>query len=203
MSDAWAHALPLFPLPGLVLMPGEVRALHVFEPRYRALVAWCLTHDPHMGIGTLKPGYEADYDASPPIFPEVGVGRIVRHQAMPGGRSNILLEFVSRATLTEEVVTDDGFRRVRVEMLPAPEGAVPDVRLLALQVRAFVGPLGVGEAFFDLRGQAFLDAMARLFVADPDLRRAYLGTSSAGRGAQIVQEALVELLAQAGSVDEA
>ena len=64
---------PLFPL-GLVALPFEFVPLHVFEPRYRALVAHCLATHATMGIATLKPGYEANYDGKPDIWPTIGVG---------------------------------------------------------------------------------------------------------------------------------
>ena len=44
------HALPVFPLPSVLLLPYEMRPLHVFEPRYRALVHDLLESQQPLGI---------------------------------------------------------------------------------------------------------------------------------------------------------
>ena len=61
-------SLPLFPLPGLVLFPGTVLPLHLFEPRYRTLIADCLAGpSQRIVIAQLKPGWRGDYEGRPPI----------------------------------------------------------------------------------------------------------------------------------------
>jgi hypothetical protein len=57
MSDL----LPIFPLPNVVLFPNVFLPLHVFEPRYRSMVADALTTDRLIGMALLKPGWEQDY----------------------------------------------------------------------------------------------------------------------------------------------
>lgn len=50
--------LPMFPL-SAVLLPGDLLPLHVFEPRYRAMVADCLEHEPHeFGVVLIARGSE-------------------------------------------------------------------------------------------------------------------------------------------------
>lgn len=197
--DALYAALPIFPLPRAVLMPGDMLPLHVFEPRYRALVAHCLAGDRHLGIATLRPAPQEGEGGASPIWPEVGVGRIVRHQALPDGRSNVLLAFVSAVRAEEEVATSELFRRVRARPLPrvADEGYAEGerLRLLAVQVAARVGPLGARTQLFELEGRPWVDAMARLFVQEVDARRAYLAASHASRRVAILEEALLTLLA--------
>ena len=73
--EAFAGVTRLFPLPSLVLLPGVVQGLHVFEPRYRQLMADTLTGDMLFSLVLLKPGWENDYDARPPIG--AGIGRRV------------------------------------------------------------------------------------------------------------------------------
>ena len=51
--------IPLFPLPGVVLLPGTMLPLHIFEPRYRAMVADALAGDRMIGMAKLKPGWES------------------------------------------------------------------------------------------------------------------------------------------------
>lgn len=84
--------LPLFPL-GFVLFPGTQAPLHVFEERYRALLRDVLAVDG--GFGIMLP--EVD---GLPLPGSVGVSaRVVTHQPMPDGRSNLLVEGVRRFTL--------------------------------------------------------------------------------------------------------
>ena len=50
--------IPLFPLPGVVLLPGTLLPLHIFEPRYRAMVADALAGSRMIGMAMLKAGWE-------------------------------------------------------------------------------------------------------------------------------------------------
>lgn len=102
---------PLFPLPNGALLPGELLPLHIFEPRYRAMMDAVRTADRMLAIGTLLPGWEADYYGSPPVADVVGVGRLVKDRQNPDGTSDIVLHGLVRGEITEEL---DGqpFRRV-------------------------------------------------------------------------------------------
>ncbi len=67
---AWTMALlPLFPLPNVVLFPGVGLPLHIFEPRYRAMVADALEGERRIGMVLLQPGWEPAYQARPRIYP--------------------------------------------------------------------------------------------------------------------------------------
>ena len=59
--------IPIFPLPNAVLFPNVFMPLHIFEPRYRTMVADALAGDRIIGMALLKAGYEADYNGRPPI----------------------------------------------------------------------------------------------------------------------------------------
>src|SRR6185295_13942516 len=69
--DALA-ALPIFPLPNCVLLPGGLLPLHVFEPRYRELTRDCLAGHQLMGIARLRPGFETAYYGRPPVYEKCG-----------------------------------------------------------------------------------------------------------------------------------
>lgn len=85
--------IPLFPLPGVVLLPGTMLPLHIFEPRYRALVADSLAGDRTIGMAMLYPGWEAAAEGQQPrIYPVGGAGEIVESEELEDGRYNILLE---------------------------------------------------------------------------------------------------------------
>lgn len=96
-DDALAE-LPLFPLPGAVLLPGTHLELHVFEPRYQALLAHCLETHRHMGIVQIVGDAEAK---QPRIAAIAGVGSIEHHQPLEDGRAQIVLQGRARVHLTE------------------------------------------------------------------------------------------------------
>ena len=75
-------ALPIFPLPNVVLMPHAPLPLHVFEPRYQALVNDAMAGEGLMAIALLEPGWEENYDGVPPVRSVACVGEIVAHEAL-------------------------------------------------------------------------------------------------------------------------
>ena len=65
----------LFPLPNLVLFPFVVQAPHIFELRYRHMTADALADDRLLAMALLRPGWEADYEGRPRLFPVVCLSR--------------------------------------------------------------------------------------------------------------------------------
>jgi Lon protease-like protein len=78
--------------------------LHVFEPRYRALVTDALGSHRMIGMTLLKPGYEADYHGRPPIYSLGCSGIIVEQEQLADGRYNIVLHGRERFRVLEERV---------------------------------------------------------------------------------------------------
>jgi uncharacterized protein len=107
----------LFPLPNLVLFPAVVQPLHIFEPRYRVMMADALAGDRLLAMALLKPGWEEDYHKSPPIHPAVCVGRIFQEERLPDGRYNLLLHGLARARVVEEIAGEKPYRSARVELI--------------------------------------------------------------------------------------
>jgi Lon protease-like protein len=98
MSDL----LPLFPLPNVVLFPNVFLPLHIFEPRYREMVADALASDRLIGMVLLKPGWEHEYEGRPPVYP-IGCSGVITHvDQLPDGRYNIVLRGVERFRIVEE-----------------------------------------------------------------------------------------------------
>jgi Lon protease-like protein len=94
--------IPIFPLPNVVLFPNVFLPLHVFEPRYRAMLADVLEGDRLIGMVLLRPGHEADYQGRPPIFPVGCAGVVTRAEALADGRYNIILRGLERFRIAEE-----------------------------------------------------------------------------------------------------
>ena len=111
--------IPLFPLPNAVLFPNVFMPLHIFETRYRAMVADTLDGDRIIGMVLLKPGFEKDYDGRPPVYP-VGCAGVVTHsEPLPDGRYNIVLRGIEKFRITGE---DDSqpYRLGHVEPIAEP-----------------------------------------------------------------------------------
>jgi Lon protease-like protein len=115
----------LFPLPNLVLFPHVAQPLHIFEPRYRQLMADALDDDRLIALALLRPGWEEDYDKRPPIFPVVCLGRIHHEQQFEDGRYNLLLHGLRRARVREEVSSPKLYRIARVDLVQDVEVSVP------------------------------------------------------------------------------
>lgn len=129
--------LPVFPLPNVVFFPKTYLPLHIFEPRYRRMVADATTGGQCIAMALLKEGWEPDYYGNPAIYPVLCVGRIVSVQPLSDGRSNILLQGLERCEIDEEHF-EKPYREATVRVTPKPseERLGRDVR------RALVDVLG-------------------------------------------------------------
>ena len=106
----------LFPLPNLVMFPHVLQPLHIFEPRYRAMVEAALADDGLIAMALLAPGWEADYEGRPALEPMACVGRITMHQRLENGRFNILLAGLNRVRIVGESPSTKLFREAQVEL---------------------------------------------------------------------------------------
>lgn len=107
----------LFPLPNLVLFPSVVQPLHIFEPRYRAMMADALDGDRLLAIVLLQPGWEEDYENRPPVHRVACLGRISSEERLPDGRFNLLLHGLRRIRIEEELPAGRPYREARVQLL--------------------------------------------------------------------------------------
>ncbi|WP_442678563.1 LON peptidase substrate-binding domain-containing protein [Sphingomonas sp. ASY06-1R] len=105
--------LSIFPLGGALLLPGAFLPLHIFEPRYRALVSDALARDRRIAMIQPLPGSEGDH---PALFDIGCVGKIGQVEALPDGRFNVVLEGVSRFRLLRELDVTTPFRQVLADL---------------------------------------------------------------------------------------
>lgn len=115
--------LPIFPLPGTVLLPGEVLPLHVFEPRYLDLVRDALAGHRIFGVVAIRPGFEGEQLGAPPVETVGCAGLVIRHLELPGGRCLVWLLGVNRFTIREELPALTPYRQVRIDLEPGPRPA--------------------------------------------------------------------------------
>ncbi len=103
--------LSIFPLAGALLFPRSHLPLHIFEPRYRALINDAMARDRR--IGMIQP---RDGQSQRPTLFDVGcIGHITDIEALDDGRFNIVLEGISRFRLVEELDVSTPFRQVEAD----------------------------------------------------------------------------------------
>jgi Lon protease-like protein len=172
-------AVPVLPLPGVVLLPDQRMPLHIFEPRYRAMVRDALETDGWMVVCPVVGDPEAEV---PPFVVVATAGRIVAHQRLPDGRFNILVEGVLRVRLTEidfvapyrraaaTVIAEPEDREVasveRTAMLSTLASVMRVVRAMRPQFE-FAVPTELSSSRLALR-------LVDRFVTDPEMRQRVL-----------------------------
>lgn len=176
--------LPIFPLDGVLLLPHGHLPLHVFEPRYRAMVEAALGLGRMIGMLQPRVAHPHPIPDDAPIF-EVGcAGRIVSFSETDDGRFLITLKGVCRFRVSEELpLVDGGFRRVRPDFSPylgdiegTEDPALDRVRLLAaartyLQAKAIECDWSAVEA---ASLPAIVTSMAMICPFEPGEKQALL-----------------------------
>jgi len=110
-------SIPLFPLPDVTLLPNSTQPFHIFEPRYRAMIGDALRGDSIIGMITLQPGYEDDYEGRPPVFPVGCAGIIVSSEQLPDGRYDIVIRGLSKFRVLGEDQSQP-YRLAQIEEIP-------------------------------------------------------------------------------------
>lgn len=105
--------VPLFPLPNVVFFPKTFLPLHIFEPRYRAMVKDASEGDRLIGMVLLKEGWERDYEGTPPVHRIGCAGKIIALESLPDGRYNLMLHGSYRFRIESES-RDKAYREAQV-----------------------------------------------------------------------------------------
>ena len=108
--------ISIFPMAGAVLYPGLQLPLHIFEPRYRAMVSDALARDRR--IGMIQPQNASD---GAPLFTVGCLGKIGEVEALEDGRFNLVLEGESRFRIFRELEVITPFRQIEAELIAEPE----------------------------------------------------------------------------------
>ncbi len=171
--------ISIFPLAGAVLYPGLQLPLHIFEPRYRALVSDAMARDRR--IGMIQPHRP---DEGVPLFDIGCLGRIGDVEALPDGRYNIVLEGMARFRILRELAVTTPFRQVEAELLDESDDAVlaPVERaLFERESRRFAQAQGYSidwEAVTRLDDAALINGVAQIAPFDPAAKQALLEAES-------------------------
>ncbi|GIW41334.1 MAG: ATP-dependent protease [Candidatus Binatia bacterium] len=182
--------LPLFPLPNVVLFPGVPLPLHVFEPRYRALVRDVRGSHRLVGMTLLRGDWKPRYFENPEIFAVGCAGKITELEELPDGRFFLLLEGVREFT----VLSEDRSRPYRVarvawrDALEAETPLAPELRARILERLRLCPPPGVDDRVrrvLETAGDGFLvNFFCHALDTEPVEKQALLEAPSLGERAR-------------------
>ena len=172
--------IPIFPLPNAVLFPNVFLPLHIFEPRYREMVADALDGDRMIGMVLLRPGWEANYEGTPPVFPIGCAGLITHHERLPDGRYNIILRGLQKFRIRGE---DEGrsYRVARIETIHEPSGPFEedDIRAARRKLESLLVPQPSGRGHDpmvppSMSHEDLINALAQYMELEPLEKQALL-----------------------------
>ena len=189
--------MPIFPLPRIVFFPGTFLPLHVFEPRYRAMLADCLANHRAMVVVRIRPDVSRNADGAPAIESIAGAGLVIQHELLEDGRSNLVLSGRARVHLAELPFVAP-YRRARCTVLEPIVTPVSDVDRAALVAAAasFVREIRRRDESFEFAvpdtadTSAIADACAAHLVVDADSRQCALEELDEARRVRFVTREL-------------
>ena len=169
----------IFPLSGALLLPGMDMPLHIFEPRYRALIHDAMARDRR--IGMIQPRGEG---VKPALYDVGCLGRISEFEVLDDGRFNIILEGLARFRVIRELDVTTAFRQIEADVEQAPEDEVlHSVERAALEQesRRFADALGYvvdWTAVSRLDDTSLVNGIAQIAPFDPAAKQTLLEADS-------------------------
>jgi len=180
----------IFPLPGALLLPGMDLPLHIFEPRYQAMIHDAMARDRR--IGMIQPREEG---VKPALFDVGCLGHITHIEALEGGRYNILLKGIARFRVVRELAVPTAFRQIEADVEPAPQEdeilSAVERAALEQESRRFAETLGYvvdWTAVSRLDDMALVNGIAQIVPFDPAAKQTLLEADTLGeRADRIIQ----------------
>lgn len=167
--------LPIFPLTGAVLFPGMQLPLHIFEPRYRAMIGDALIRDRQLAM--IQPQRSVE---GAPLYRVGCVGRIGEIQAMDDGRYNLILEGTARFRLVRELDVTTAYRQIEAEIYDEVEGETLTHAQrggFEREARAFADTQGYSvdwDSVERLDDRSLINGVAQIAPFDPASKQALL-----------------------------
>jgi Lon protease-like protein len=183
--------LSIFPLPGALLFPGMHLPLHIFEPRYRAMISDAMARDRRIGMiqPRIEPGTVSD---KPALYTTGCVGKIAEVEAMEDGRYNVILEGLSLFRVVRELDAATAFRQIEAELLPTiADDALSLGRRSSLEMesRRFADAAGYSvdwDAVGRLDDQSLVNGIAQIAPFDVAAKQALLEAPDIEQRAELI-----------------
>jgi Lon protease-like protein len=199
--------LPIFPLPGVLLLPRGQLPLNIFEPRYLAMTRDAMAGDGL--IGMVQPqDPQAALAGNPPVYPTGCAGRVTEFAETADGRLLITLTGHCRFRIGEELPLLRGYRRVVPDWtgyaadLAGEEDADFDRQRLLQSLKTYFGRNRISanwEALAAVRGERLIGSLAMVCPFAPSEKQALLEAADLGARARL----LTTIVQMAGLAPEA
>jgi uncharacterized protein len=199
--------VPLFPLGGAILFPRSQLPLHIFEPRYRAMVSDAVAGPGR--IAMIQPMREDD-DNRAPLHAVGCVGEIGGIEELDDGRFNIVLVGTNRFRLVGEAPSDEAYRVAEVDIAafddsePDPLASVQRAEV-EREARRLGDALGLAIDWAAVNGlddEMLVNAIAQVAPFDVGAKQALLEAGSlAGRADLLVQLMQFQRVAITGGLE--
>jgi uncharacterized protein len=204
--------IPVFPLPGALLLPRGQMPLNIFEPRYLAMVDDAL-RDSHRLIGMIQPDQAHPGRPEHPNLYTVGcVGRITQLAETGDGRYLLQLIGVARFRIVEELKVATSYRQCRVDFVPFTDDFMPRKGEDLVDRRTLLGTLSAFLKANDLKAdwegienapnEALVNALAMLSPFEPAEKQAMLEAPDLKSRAEILVAVTEIALAKRTTEDE-
>ncbi len=119
------ETLPIFPLPGALLLPRADLPLNIFEPRYLEMFSDALSGERIIGI--IQPKDDSGEGERPDLMKIGCAGRITSYAETPDGRMLVTLTGISRFSIKRELTAKTAYRQVIADFNPFAIDLVMDL----------------------------------------------------------------------------
>ena len=191
-ADLNRQRISLFPLGGAVLYPGLQLPLHIFEPRYTAMVLDSMARA--RMIGMIQPREDERPGIQRPLFDIGCLGRIAEVEALDDGHYNLILEGKSLFRITRELDVTTQFRQAEAELIATPEHeALAAVERAAFdnEARRFAAWLGYRvdwDGVGQLDDTTLVNVVAQIAPFDVASRQALLESETINERAELLMQ---------------
>lgn len=200
--------ISIFPVAGAILFPGMQLPLHIFEPRYKALISDAMARDRMIGMVQPRQNLQPKPNAQPKVSDkgqdrptaifDIGcLGRIGEFEALDDGRYNIILEGLQRFTIQRELDVATEFRQVEADIWEEDElgEALSSVERASLEIesRRFADAQGYAvdwNSVSQLDDYSLVNAIAQIAPFDAAAKQALLEA----RGLPARSELIIQLM---------
>ncbi len=193
--------VPVFPLTGVLLLPGGRLPLNVFEPRYLNMVEDVLGLGRMLAMVQPREDSGEAMEASPDLYSVACLGRIISFEETPEGRILVTLLGLNRFRIQDEEPLVRGYRRVRADYrdyaqdLAEPGAVTIDRARLFSVLQPFATRRGLNfnwDLMREVENRPLITALAMVCPFEPREKQAILEAVSAQARADLLL-ALLEM----------
>ena len=179
--------ISIFPLTGSILFPGMQLPLHVFEPRYQAMIKDALARDRR--IGMIQPQRSED---GAPLYQIGCLGKIGEFEVLDDGRFNVVLEGEARFRMVRELDVTTAFRQIEGELIAEelhPALSPVERASFEREARRFADAQGYSvdwDAVARLDDESLIDGVSQIAPFDSAAKQALLEADGLGTRCELL-----------------